>query len=387
MGNNRWFILSAFLYCGLAATLTLPVSLVSGDAVLRVNSLLGPAIHCNNGDSIVFSLDSSLSSSPFYITTTEVLGLTTPYAQFTPQGATSGTVTLNCDTGAFTGKYLYYHSTTVGGGKICFGDNYCDAPICTDDQCWGEKVDNSTGTATATDVVNWIKTFEGDYVWYLINVAGGITDFSFSGSFTYDATQDYWKAPFQIVSSLTSATITDRVLGSIRTNAGISPGWLWIALSSSSGSGLIYVATPKDTSFPLGGYVDILFFEDYKSSSPTCNIHDPSEFEYNNLVGEYSGDGKNPHVREGTCFQGWDSWWQYMSVSVNSDRTGGSYKLRCDSTCRICDYSGTFKGDDCTCNSRSTDSYDYCFSVKFAGVNLLVPSFLSVLFFIFVLFF
>jgi len=306
-------------------------------------------------------------------------------------------VTLNCDASAKVADLYYQSSASAApGGAICVG-SACAASICPHSSCWGDTV---TTPYTVDGITAFISDLSADFSWYFDRV-GGISGAYFStGGWT--AVNSGGK---QIQLSYTRSQLLSVTMQSILTALSevtlVPSTWYQvIAVTDGGTTGTstldIIVRDPSQKyTDKLGGFIDILFFQGV-STNPgghRCLIHDTCSYyssryhscytyTYHNLVGEYSNDN---HVHEGACLNPINSAWGYTTVTLNAQRTGGTYRMMCDSTCTVCKGQGNFNGDDCTCYDDIPHSLPggipyYCISIKFASAGFIAPSIIFALF-------
>jgi len=308
-----------------------------------------------------------------YIKTDTSIGMGNSWSPAQNNGQTMGTVTLSCSAEAAVQKNLYYQSGTSvpPSGKICVGD-YCNAPICTDTICWGS---NPTSTQPAA-LAAYIGALAPDFA-YFIKASAAVSAFAWTS--VWSEVEGVWAAQVSYVRTDIQDTVTTQIQSALADNTGAATSVFGLVVSFDGGlsgesQGYIYIGTLTPGGTNLGGYVDVLFFGG-SNEQPQCNIHSScgrySCYTYANLLGQYSGDPG--HIQEGQCIQDIPASWGYLTIRINTARTGGYFRRGCDQNCFFCSSDGNFTGDACTCVVDDTTTYN-CFSVKFAAGSLVAPS-------------
>lgn len=308
-------------------------------------------------------------------------------------GIASGNLVLHCNDDAKRAS-LYYQSSTSSsaGGIICVGKS-CGATVCTNDFCWGEPI---PPPLTSEKVSDYIAFLSGDYEWYLSQI-DAVASFSWSSDWT-NPSPGVYQVDIVYVRTSTVQVSVDNIIDALAETTGVAAKWFDIIIKSEGGLSqdtfaTLFLADPASfTEDQLGGFVDILFFAGTVGSpnAPlSCNINSVCQsryyaykkrycyrYIYSNLVGEYSGD---EHVNENQCVAGVNPAWGSVTVAINENRNGGTYKMQCDDKCRYCKQEGSFKGDECVCyldldNPVATGYAYYCISVKYASAPAFSPS-------------
>jgi len=227
---------------------------------------------------------------------------------------------------------------------------------------------------------------------------------SFTWTSPWEQQEGVWSAQFGFRRTDYPSVVTSAIVTAFSVVLKIDTTWIKVNILMDGGYGSDSIATlsisePGFSPSDPVGYVDVLFFSGTTDGNEelTCRIHDICESNYytdkrycynlqtSNLVGEYSGDN---HILEQACTPGINLNWGNIQVNINKPRTGGTYRMMCDSSCYFCRQEGTFEGDECICfveqsTSIGADGFTYyCISVKFAASSLTLPSIVTLLVFV-----